>query len=301
MKGVQFNSSADRGAYLFELMSGAEDKYIDEMLSDTAAADIKAANKRSRIRIHSAVAALAAVFVLVIGVSVIPDLGGLKSQDYAAENATIRADETDGGGNGALYNGQALSHAEAEDNADYFDTVGATDKEADAETEAVTDEEFTAMPENHFEAVNKDAYEDADETDQDALMQNDTAIGSAGGENGKESFGETARRLDLKNNLYCEGVTADGITMYCSDTEFESAVLEPLLKNADDMPLIAAPNTADTGVRYVDFICYLDTGGETRTDINITVYENGYMKMDIKGESLWFKNQNAAQIVEAFY
>ena len=71
-----------RALELCEAFSLAEDKFVDEMMSDEVAEKIRAANRRKTLRFRSSVAACAAVLAIVVGIGVIP-MGLLETEKTA--------------------------------------------------------------------------------------------------------------------------------------------------------------------------------------------------------------------------
>ena len=87
----------DRAFELYRAVSDVDEKYVGEMLDDDLAESIRAANRRRRITFRSSVTAAAAVFVLVIGLGLVPRLGGISKSEYAAkeaDHANVAAPET---------------------------------------------------------------------------------------------------------------------------------------------------------------------------------------------------------------
>ena len=69
------NAGKDKNARaleLYEAFSDVRGEYVDEMLDDRTAAEIRAANRRKSMRLRSSLAAFAAVIAIVVGISVIP-------------------------------------------------------------------------------------------------------------------------------------------------------------------------------------------------------------------------------------
>ncbi|MCR5123334.1 MAG: hypothetical protein K6B74_13060 [Ruminococcus sp.] len=85
-----------RALELCEAFSLAEDKFVDEMMSDEVAEKIRAANRRKTLRFRSSVAACAAVLAIVVGIGVIPK-GQLKTAESAegANNNFVAAEKSD--------------------------------------------------------------------------------------------------------------------------------------------------------------------------------------------------------------
>lgn len=77
------NEKNDRAYELYRALSDVDEKYVGEMLDDGIAEDIRAANRRKRITMRSSLTAVAAVFVLVIGIGILPNLSGLEKNDEA--------------------------------------------------------------------------------------------------------------------------------------------------------------------------------------------------------------------------
>ncbi len=82
----------EKGFQLYSLLSETNERYVAEALDDGLAAEIKAKNRRKRIQMRSAFAACAAVLVLVIGISALPD-GRLERSAEKNDTAQITADE----------------------------------------------------------------------------------------------------------------------------------------------------------------------------------------------------------------
>ncbi len=86
------NERNDRAYELYRALSDVDEKYVGEMLDEGIAEDIRAANRRKRITMRSSLTAAAAVFVLVIGIGVLPNLGGLNT-DKATEKNDAAAEQ----------------------------------------------------------------------------------------------------------------------------------------------------------------------------------------------------------------
>ncbi len=108
-----------RALDLYGAFSLAEDKFVDEMLSDETAEKIRAANRRKTLRFRSSVAACAAAVAIVVGIGVIPkhNLDTAKSSknaggsNYAAAEKSEAAPQSD---NAPNYDGVVGESAEEE-------------------------------------------------------------------------------------------------------------------------------------------------------------------------------------------
>lgn len=98
----------ERELALYSAFSDAEDRFVDEMLDDRKAREIKAANRRKARRFRNTIAACAAAFAIVVGLGVIPhgsssDMATSnhqKSAEARTDNAVKEeaAGDTDAGG-----------------------------------------------------------------------------------------------------------------------------------------------------------------------------------------------------------
>ena len=165
------NKSFENGEYLFGMMSFAKDEFIEEMLSDEQAEEIRAANLRSGItaeqggaveatekpakyspgRIKIALTACAAVFAVIIGLNVVSGLGKLNgdstAKDGSAKNTvTATEDNTDG-------TAAAADKAEETEEAEQDDAAPAEKGEAtygrdDVKTKGILPQQDDAAAEN---------------------------------------------------------------------------------------------------------------------------------------------------------
>lgn len=333
----------NQGEYLFGIMSGAEDRYIDEMLSDDTAAEIKAVNKRSRIRMHSAFAVVAAGLALVIGLSALPDRSGLKNDEAGVENTV------------------GLEQYEDNNRTDNAELAGNTqDKHYDAaeeenETDAIYDNETEEVPADEIAEDKQIPHNGIDGETSGGLMQNGNSASpvmelraengisyrlsgwSAAEHRGKfesyssdgtaaifefdnfptdaialayidgeyvilinsdiraENLGDIFRKFGFRYYLHCDGVSVDGsAAMPYTDADFQSEAWEILFTDAAGMARADAP---DTEGRRVTYRCRIGTDEETYADIDITADDGGYLLIELAGQSLWFENPNAAQLV----
>lgn len=271
--------TSNKGEYLFGIMSGAKDGFIDEMLSEETAAEIRAANKRSRIRMHSAVAAIAAALALVIGLSALPSKMGLDSTDNAGEQKAVGAERLEK--NNGTANGGNIA-----------------DKSPEVYEEAAEAAQDVAEAENGDDGMMQDVYGDDNETDAvEEIFQNGAGFSGASGFADAESVGELFEMLDLYNCLHCVSYAVDGeAETVCTDDEFRGTAWDMLFAEADMMYRTEPP--ASFG-RHVTYHCYLETD-DGEQPIDITVDDGGYMLIKLAGQSLWFENQNAAQLVDSY-
>lgn len=88
----------EQGYELYRAISDVDERYVTEMLDDSIAEDIRTANRRKRITMRSTLTAVAAVFVLVIGIGILPNLRGIQKSDDAVmkQNAAEDAEQYDG-------------------------------------------------------------------------------------------------------------------------------------------------------------------------------------------------------------
>ncbi|MBR1723446.1 MAG: hypothetical protein IJ723_00265 [Ruminococcus sp.] len=144
------NERNERAYELYRAVSDVDERYVGEMLDDDLAEKIRAANKRRRITVRSSVTAAAAVFVLVIGIGVLPNLGGMKKYDSAGdrnENAAVAQQE------------KSETEEAAADDTDLYD--GETAEAEDIEEEPAYDDAMEAAPTDNAEiaADENEAYE----------------------------------------------------------------------------------------------------------------------------------------------
>ena len=240
------NSKRDeRALTVYEAFSEADEKYVREMLSDAAAARIREANRKKSFRIKSSVAAIAAVFALVIGLNVIPagrmnkDSGGSAyktaeaPQGDNAKSATIegKTNEAEKRDEGAMNDEapqavqQEAAAAADEDNtpppeyAEETETLDGMDKQESADGKTVAGD---ATLNGNVDSMRPSVTEEA---------AGDSGAGFGAGEyvklgNGAEYYvGE-----ELGTDKYCgadisDGATADGDTKACEFKGFDPEYL----------------------------------------------------------------------------
>ena len=81
------NDNNDRAFELYRALSDVDGRFVEEMLDDGIAEDIRAENRRRRITLRSSLTAAAAVFLLVIGIGVLPALNKGITKDYTARKS----------------------------------------------------------------------------------------------------------------------------------------------------------------------------------------------------------------------
>lgn len=130
------NDNNDRAFELYRALSDVDGRFVEEMLDDGIAEDIRAENRRRRITLRSSLTAAAAVFLLVIGIGVLPALNKGISKDYTARKS-------------ADANGTQFDNADKS-----FSSTVAPAEEAAEETDGLT------MDEKAGEDDDGGAYED---------------------------------------------------------------------------------------------------------------------------------------------
>lgn len=341
-RGMSQGHFSDKGEYLFGIMSGSEDRYIDEMLSDETAAEIRAANKRSRIRMRSAVVAVAAGLALVAGISALPNRNGLKNDTSFIENAGgieqyDKYDKTD----------NAESVGDTQDN--HYETAegdNETDGIYDNETENDLIKEIVGEEQNNYETAHDELMQNGLQTNKtdelraenginyrlsgraaaahrgkfetyssdgtaaifefDNFSTDAIALANIGGEYvllinsdiRAENLGDIFRKFGFRYYLHCGSVSVDGSEdMPYTDADFQSEAWGILFTDAAGMAHVAA--TGSDG-RQVTYHCRIGTEEETYADIDITACDSGYLLIELAGQSLWFENPNAAQLVDLY-
>lgn len=154
----------ERELALYSAFSEVDDRYVDEMLDDSKAREIRAANRRKAHSVRNWVAACAAVFAIVVGISVIPhgsssDMATANHQksaearsdnavkEEAAGETNDEADDVDGGS--AKPNAPTTTAAEAP----------RMEEEERAE-EAPAEYSFDEAPSNTVESHDRDVTSD---------------------------------------------------------------------------------------------------------------------------------------------
>ena len=108
----------NNGFELYKAFSEADSRFVDEMLDDTLAENIRAANKRRRIRLYSSFAAAAAVVVIAVGLNVFPRGSIAKNETVPEQSITYGEDKRGNIGAGENADGDAIYAPEEEKSED---------------------------------------------------------------------------------------------------------------------------------------------------------------------------------------
>lgn len=147
----------DNGLYIYEAFSEAKPEYVDEMLSDSTAENIRRQNRKRTFRLHSAMAACAAVLAVVVGLSVIPRQN-LQSGDntHNITDKSTNVYSTDDIAEDEMLENQTEFGINAQDDKNYNDRLDFQD-EATADAEITQDTALTAAePETPTEEMQED-------------------------------------------------------------------------------------------------------------------------------------------------
>ena len=108
----------NNGFELYKAFSEADSRFVDEMLDDDLAENIRAANKRRRIRLYSTFAAAAAAVVIAVGLNAFPRGSIAKNETAPEQSITYGEDKRGNIGAGENADGDALFAPEAEKSED---------------------------------------------------------------------------------------------------------------------------------------------------------------------------------------
>ena len=198
--GNTLEKKNDRELALYSAFSEADDKYVNEMLSDETAARIRAEHRRKALRFRSAIAGCAAVFAIVVGLAVIPH-GKMDKSSGSNFAAAKKADE-------AAPAADAPQYAEAPEQADNGGGENRGSEEAVTTTTAAMEENVEAA-DNYDEDAKA---EDGPSAEKDATFDN-VGVGGDNDNKGKDKYNAPDVKEETESLVPMKPVRYDCITL----------------------------------------------------------------------------------------